>query len=77
MNISSRSAKENKNMKQFKLFGCHDYLSGGKIIAIISLVENIVKSWVSVTFILWAAMEAGSPKMENGKEEDLRIKLES
>lgn len=40
-------------IKDFKIFGCGDFLSGGRIIAFISLMESIVKIVISVIFITW------------------------
>lgn len=55
-------------MKNIKLFGCHDFITGAKIIAVISLVENFVKILVSVMFLVWAAQERKSHKIERGKQ---------
>jgi hypothetical protein len=52
-------------MKTFKLFGCQDFITGGKIVAIISLLENFVKIVVSAVFLL--LVKGGSVKeLKNG-----------
>lgn len=66
-------------MTALRLFGCNDYYTGGKIIAIISLVENFVRAAVSVVFLLWAVNENQTTyRLEKGEKserqsEDLRI----
>jgi hypothetical protein len=54
-------------MKTFKLFGCQDFITGGKIVSIISLLENFVKISVSAVFLLMA---------KNGTINDLKDKGE-
>jgi hypothetical protein len=53
-------------MKAFKLFGCQDFITGGKIVSVISLLENFVKIVVSVVFFLWAENEVKTEKMDKG-----------
>lgn len=38
--------KKYKMRSNFKVFGCADFLNGGRIIAIISLLESIIKIFV-------------------------------
>lgn len=53
-------------MKKFKLFGCQDFVTGGKIVSIISLLENLVKIVVSIVFLIWAGREERNDKMDRG-----------
>lgn len=58
-------------MTALRLFGCNDYYTGGKIIAIISLVENFVRAAVSVAFLLWAVHENHTTyQLERGEKSD-------
>jgi hypothetical protein len=58
-------------MKTFKLFGCQDFITGGKIVAIISLLENFVKIVVSAVFLL--LVRSGSVKeLKNGGKSSLK-----
>ncbi|CRL04243.1 CLUMA_CG017345, isoform A, partial [Clunio marinus] len=48
---------------QLKIFGCYEFYLGAKIIALISIIENLVKVVVSVIFIIWASTEQQSRKL--------------
>lgn len=53
-------------MKDFKIFGCGDFLSGGRIIAFISLMESVVKIVISTVFITWIKNSESQPNMNKG-----------
>lgn len=55
-------------MKTFKLFGCQDFVTGGKIVSIISMLENFVKIVVSVVFLLLVKFEAKKDVNERGEK---------
>lgn len=60
-------------MTALRLFGCNDYYTGGKIIAIISLVENFVRAAISVAFLVWAVQENQTTyKLERGETSVLK-----
>lgn len=54
-------------MQKLKLFGCHDFYIGGRIIAFISLVQNFVKVAVSLGFLVWASQQPKTYKVERGE----------
>lgn len=60
-------------MKKLKLFGCQDFVTGGKIVSIISLLENLVKIVVSVVFLVWAENGVVSEVMNRGGWTFLRV----
>jgi hypothetical protein len=43
-----------EKVKVFKVFGCNDFYTGGKIIAVISLVESFIRTVISVMFLTWS-----------------------
>lgn len=53
-------------MKNLTLFGCHDFYIGGKIVTIISTLENLLKILLSVIFLTWASQESKSLHLEKG-----------
>lgn len=55
-------------MKTFKLFGCQDFITGGKIVSIISLLENFVKIVVSVVFLLLVNFEVKKDVNKRGEK---------
>lgn len=42
-----------EEMEVFKIFGCENFLSAGRIIAFISLMESVVKILITTVFIMW------------------------
>lgn len=54
-------------MAKLKLFGCNDFYAGGKIIAIITLVENFMRSAISVIFLLYTLNERETLKLKKGE----------
>ena len=60
-------------MKTFKLFGCQDFVTGGKIVSIISMLENFVKIVVSVVFLLLVKFKVKKNVDERG-EKKVKIK---
>lgn len=40
--------------EKVKVFGCNDFYTGGKIIAIISLVESFIRTVISLMFLTWS-----------------------
>lgn len=54
-------------MNELKLFGCHDFYTGGKIVGFITLLENAVRAAISLIFLMWAAQEHKTQTLEKGK----------
>lgn len=58
-------------MEKLKLFGCHEYFSGAKIISFISLVENLVKIAISVMFLIWVGRKEENDDLQKGKKSEI------
>lgn len=54
-------------MEKIKLFGCHDFYVGGKIVAIISLVQNVLKVAVSLSFLIYINQDTFGSGMNKGE----------
>lgn len=53
-------------MKELKLFGCHEFNLGGKIVGCITFVENAVRAIISLIFLVWSMQELKTQKLEKG-----------
>lgn len=53
-------------MKELKLFGCHEFNLGGKIVGCITFVENTVRAIISLIFLVWSMQELKTQKLEKG-----------
>lgn len=55
-----------EEMEVFKIFGCENFLSAGRIIAFISLMESVVKILITTVFIMWINYADVSVSYERG-----------
>lgn len=53
-------------MEVFKIFGCENFLSAGRIIAFISLMESLVKILITTVFIMWIKYSDVETSFERG-----------
>lgn len=61
-------------MKALKVFGCHDFYTGGKIIAFITLIENFARAAISLLFLLWTEEE--NQKLGSGNYKHFKRAIE-
>lgn len=55
-------------MAVFKLFGCTEFYTGGKIIAVLTLLENCARCFMSLVFLWWVASKPSETVTEKGGE---------
>lgn len=54
-------------MAVFKLFGCTEFYTGGKIIAVLTLLENCARCLMSLVFLWWVAGKPSEDVTEKGE----------